>query len=152
MVDAIPTLVWSARPDGTADFFNQRWLEYTGLSLDQASDWGWKVAVHPDDLHNMLGAFQEAVNSGEPFEVEGRFRRHDGEFRRFLVRGNPLLDESGHVAKWFGTNTDLEDRKRAEDALRKSVGCVLATAALMYLGDWAWSLPAALAGAAVALQ
>ena len=120
VVDAIPTLAWSAHSDGSADFFNQRWLEYTGLSLDQALDSGWKVAVHPDDLSNMLGAFQEAVNSGNAFEVEGRFRRHDGEFRRFLIRGNPLLDESGNVAKWFGTNTDLEDRKRAEEALQKS--------------------------------
>ena len=85
-VDAIPTLVWSADSDGSADFFNQHWLEYTGLSLGEALDFGWKVAVHPDDLANMLGAFKDAVSSGKPFEVEGRFRRYDGEFRRFLVR------------------------------------------------------------------
>lgn len=120
LVDAIPALVWSAHADGSADFFNQRWLRYTGLSLDEALGWGWKAVVHPDDLPNMLAAFEQAVRSGQPFEVEGRFRRHDGEFRRFLFRASPLLDESGKVVKWFGTNTDLEDRKSAQDALRKS--------------------------------
>jgi PAS domain S-box-containing protein len=120
VVDTIPGLVWSTRPDGSAEFFNQRWLEYTGLSAEQALDWGWKVAIHPDDLPGMLETFHEALNLGRSFEVEGRFRRWDGEFRWFLFRGNPLLDGSGKVVKWYGTNTDLEDRKRAEDALRDS--------------------------------
>jgi formate hydrogenlyase transcriptional activator len=118
VVDTIPTLAWSARSDGSADFFNQPWLEYTGLSAEQALNWGWKTAVHPDDLARMLETFQEAVNTGRPFEVEGRLRRSDGAFRWFLFRGNPLLDESGRVVKWYGTNTDLEERKRAEQALR----------------------------------
>ena len=118
VVDIIPGLVWSTRPDGSAEFFNQRWLEYTGLSAEQALDWGWKVAIHSDDLPRMLETFHEALNLGRPFEVEGRFRRWDGEFRWFLFRGSPLLDGSGKVVKWYGTNTDLEDRKRAEEALR----------------------------------
>jgi PAS domain S-box-containing protein len=120
VVDTIPTLAWSARSDGSADFFNQRWLDYTGLSAEQALDWGWKTAIHPDDLAPMLKTFQEAVDSGKPFEAEGRFRRSDGAFRWFLFRGNPLLDESGSVLKWYGTNTDLEERKRAEQALRSN--------------------------------
>ena len=120
VVDTIPGLVWSTRPDGSAEFFNQRWLEYTGLSAEQALDWGWKVAIHPDDLPRMLETFHEALNLGRSFDVEGRFRRWDGEFRWFLFRGSPLLDGSGKVVKWYGTNTDLEDRKRAEDALRDS--------------------------------
>src|SRR6267142_1600857 len=120
VVDTIPTLAWSARPDGSADFFNQRWLDYTGLSAEQALDGGWKVAIHPDDLPRILETFREALNSVKPFEVEGRFRRFDGEFRWFLFRGSPLRDRSGKVAKWYGTNTDHEERKRAEDALRKS--------------------------------
>jgi formate hydrogenlyase transcriptional activator len=115
VVDTIPGLVWSTRPDGSAEFFNQRWLEYTGLSPEQALNWGWKVAIHPDDLPRMLEIFHEALNLGRPFEVEGRFRRWDGEFRWFLFRGSPLLDGSGKVVQWFGTNTDLEDRKRTED-------------------------------------
>ena len=120
VVDTIPGLVWSTRPDGSAEFFNQRWLEYTGLSAEQARDWGWKVAIHPDDLPRMLEIFHEALSLGRSFEVEGRFRRWDGEFRWFLFRGSPLLDGSGKVVRWYGTNTDLEDRKRAEDALRVS--------------------------------
>jgi PAS domain S-box-containing protein len=120
VVDTIPGLVWSTRPDGSAEFFNQRWLEYTGLSAERALDWGWKVAIHPDDLPRMLEIFHEALSLRRSFEVEGRFRRSDGEFRWFLFRGSPLLDESGKVIRWYGTNTDLEDRKRAEDALRMS--------------------------------
>jgi len=120
VVDTIPTLAWSAGPDGSADFFNQRWLDYTGLSAKQALGWGWQVAIHPDDLPRILETFREALNSAKPFEVEGRFRRFDGEFRWFLFRASPLCDESGKVVAWYGTNTDIEDRKRAEDALRKS--------------------------------
>ena len=120
VVDTIPTLAWSAGPDGSAEFFNQRWLDYTGLSAKQALDWGWEVAIHPDDRPRMLETFREALHVGKPYEVEGRFRRFDGEFRWFLFRGSPLRDQSGKVAKWYGTNTDLEERKRAEDALRKS--------------------------------
>src|SRR5467141_3419363 len=120
VVDTIPTLAWSADPDGSADFFNQRWLDYTGLSAEQALGSGWQVAIHPDELPRILETFLEALNSVKPYEVEGRFRRFDGEFRWFLFRGSPLRDRSGKVAKWYGTNTDLEERKRAEDALRKS--------------------------------
>ena len=118
VVDTIPTLAWSADPDGSADFFNQRWLDYTGLSAEQALGSGWEVAIHPDDLSRILETFREALNSVKPYEVEGRFRRFDGEFRWFLFRASPLCDESGKVVKWYGTNTDIEDRKRAEDALR----------------------------------
>jgi formate hydrogenlyase transcriptional activator len=120
VVDTIPGLVWSTRPDGSAEFFNQRWLKYTGLSTEQSLDWGWKVAIHPDDLPRMMEAFHKALNLGRSFEVEGCFRRLDGELRWFLFRGSPLLDGSGNVVKWYGTNTDLEERKRAEDALRVS--------------------------------
>ena len=120
VVDTIPTLAWSAGADGSADFFNQRWLDYTGLSAKQALGSGWEVAIHPDDLARILETFREALNSVKPYEVEGRFRRFDGEFHWFLFRGSPLRDRSGKVAKWYGTNTDLEERKRAEDALRKS--------------------------------
>src|SRR6266404_1471836 len=120
VVDTIPTLAWSAGPDGSADFFNQRWLDYTGLSAKQALGSGWEVAIYPDDLPRILETFREALDSVQPFEVEGRFRRFDGEFRWFLFRGSPLRDRSGKVAKWYGTNTDLEERKRAEEALRKS--------------------------------
>src|ERR1700736_1754656 len=120
VVDTIPTLAWSAGPDGSAEFHNQRWLDYTGLSAKQALGSGWEAAIHPDDLPRILETFREALTSVKPYEVEGRFRRFDGEFRWFLFRGSPLRDRSGKVAKWYGTNTDLEERKRADEALRKS--------------------------------
>jgi PAS domain S-box-containing protein len=136
VVDTIPTLAWSAGPDGSADFFNQRWLEYTGLSAKQALGSGWEVAIHPDDLPRILETFREALNSVKPFEVEGRFCRFDGEFRWFLFRGSPLRNRSGKVAKWYGTNTDLEERKRAEDALRASEASLLEAQRLTRSCSW----------------
>ena len=114
MVDTIPTLAWSSRADGSADFFNQRWLEYTGLSTEQACDWGWTVALHPDDLSGLVDHWRSVLASGEPGEMEGRLRRYDGVYRWFLFRATPLFDNDGRVVKWFGTNTDIEDRKHAE--------------------------------------
>jgi PAS domain S-box-containing protein len=117
VVDAIPTLAWSARSDGSADFFNQRWLDYTGLSAEQARDWGWTVALHADDLSGLVDYWRSVLASGEPGEVEGRLRRFDGVYRWFLFRATPSFDDDGRVVKWFGTNTDIEDRKRAEGLL-----------------------------------
>jgi len=117
VVDAIPTLAWSARFDGSADFFNERWLEYTGLSAEQASDWGWTVAIHPEDLNRLVDHWRSALASGEPGEIEGRLRRFDGVYRWFLFRATPSLDNDGRIVKWFGTNTDIEERKRAESLL-----------------------------------
>jgi PAS domain S-box-containing protein len=114
VVDAIPSLAWSARSDGSADFFNQRWLEYTGLSVEQARDWGWTVALHPDDLKGLVDYWRSVLASGQPSEIEGRLRRFDGMYRWFLFRATPSSDNSGKIVKWFGTNTDIEDRKRAE--------------------------------------
>jgi PAS domain S-box-containing protein len=136
VVDTIPTLAWSAGPDGSADFFNQRWLDYTGLSAEQALGSGWQVAIHPDDLPRILETYREALNSVRPYEVEGRFRRSDGEYRWFLFRGSPLRDRSGKVAKWYGTNTDLEERKRAEDALRASEASLLEAQRLTHTCSW----------------
>src|SRR5258707_14714787 len=114
VVDTIPALAWSARSDGSADFFNQRWLDYTGLSAEQARDWGWTVALHSDDLNGLVDYWRSVLASGEPGEIEGRLRRFDGVYRWFLFRATPSLDNDGKVVKWFGTNTDIEDRKRAE--------------------------------------
>src|SRR5580698_5201574 len=116
-VDAIPTLAWSAEADGSADFFNQRWLEYTGLSTEQARDWGWTVALHVEDLNRLVDHWRSALASGEPGEIEGRLRRFDGVYRWFLFRATPSLDNDGRIVKWFGTNTDIEERKRAESLL-----------------------------------
>src|ERR1700677_2448435 len=114
VVDTIPALAWSARADGSADFFNQRWLDYTGLSAEQARDWGWTVAVHPDDLKALVDYWRSVLTSGEPGEIEGRLRQFDGLYRWFLFRATPSFDSDAKIVKWFGTNTDIEDRKRAE--------------------------------------
>jgi PAS domain S-box-containing protein len=117
VVDAIPTLAWSAEADGSTTFFNQRWLDYTGLSAEQARDWGWTVALHPDDLNGLVDYWRSLLASGEQGEVEARLRRFDGVYRWFLFRATPSFDNEGRVANWFGTNTDIEDRKRAEGLL-----------------------------------
>jgi PAS domain S-box-containing protein len=113
-INTIPTLAWSALPDGTVDFLSQRWLDYTGLSPDEALGWGWTAAIHPDDLNSLAAYWQSIMATGEPGEALARFRRSDGEYRWFLFRASAIRDQSGNVIKWYGTNTDIDDRKRAE--------------------------------------
>jgi PAS domain S-box-containing protein len=113
-INTIPTLVWAARPDGSADFFNMRWLDYTGLTLDEARDWGWVAAIHPDDFASLGDTWRTIIASGDPGEAEARLRRSDGEYRWFLFRAEPMRDGSGDIVKWYGTNTDIEERKQAE--------------------------------------
>jgi PAS domain S-box-containing protein len=120
IIDTVPTLAWSASPDGSADFLNRRWLDYTGLSHEEAQGWGWETAIHLDDVKQLLENWQAALASGEPVEAEARMRRFDGAYRWFLFRANPLRDESGKIVKWYGTNADIEDRKRVEEGLRAS--------------------------------
>ena len=119
VVDTIPTLVWRSGPDGVPDFLNQPALDYTGLSLDQAET-GWPRAFHPDDKKGMLAKWSAIRESGMPGGLEARLRRFDGEYRWFLFEAVPLRDESGNIVKWYGSSTDIEDRKRAEEALRES--------------------------------
>ena len=118
IIDTVPALAWSARPDGAADFFNKHYLDFIGLSAEQASDWGWTAAVHPDDLNGLAATWHHILASDAPGEAEARLRRQDGEYRWFLLRANPLRDELGRIVRWYGVNTDIEDRKRAEAELR----------------------------------
>jgi PAS domain S-box-containing protein len=119
VVDTIPALVWRASPDGIPDFLNQPALDYTGLSLDQAET-GWPRAFHPEDKKGMLQKWSAIRESGMPGELEARLRRFDGEYRWFLFRAEPLRDEAGNIVKWYGSSTDIEDRKLVEVALRES--------------------------------
>jgi PAS domain S-box-containing protein len=119
VIDTIPTLVWRAGPDGIPDFLNHQALYYTGLSLDQAAT-GWPRAFHPDDKKGMLQKWSAIRQSGMRGELEARLRRFDGEYRWFLFRAEPLHDEAGNIVKWYGSSTDIEDRKRTEEALRRS--------------------------------
>src|ERR1700722_16649206 len=117
VVDTIPTLAWAARPDGSAEFLNRRWLDYTGLSTEEASDWGWTVALHTEDRDRLMDFWRHLLDSGEAGEIEARLRRYDGDYRWFLFRVEPVRDNHGGILKWYGANTDIEDRKRAEALL-----------------------------------
>jgi PAS domain S-box-containing protein len=116
-VDALPGLVWPALPDGHIDFLNQRWCKYTGLSLEQACGWGWQTAIHPQDLPELLKCWRSILASGEPGEMEARLWRFDGEYRWLLVSSSPLRDAAGKIIKWIGVSNDIDDRRRAEEAL-----------------------------------
>jgi PAS domain S-box-containing protein len=116
-VDAIPTLAWSARPDGSVEFLNRRWLDYTGLSAEEASNWGWTAALHTEDRDRLMDFWRHLLDSGEAGEIESRLRRYDGDYRWFLFRVEPVRDNHGDIFKWYGANTDIEDRKRAEALL-----------------------------------
>jgi PAS domain S-box-containing protein len=117
MLAMIPNLVWRATAEGGAEFFSQRWFEYTGMSFDEAQGGGWTAAFHPDDLEALSARWMEIVASEKPGEVEARFRRFDGEYRWHLFRSVPLFDDDGRLVNWCGTNTDIDDFKRAETFL-----------------------------------
>jgi two-component system cell cycle sensor histidine kinase/response regulator CckA len=120
LVDGLPVLIWTARPDGFVDSCNRRWCEYTGMTREQSLGSGWMAAVHPDDLGTTREAIREAFELGNSYEVEQRLRRHDGTYRWFLVRGSPIRDATGKVLHWDGANVDINERKEAEQALRSS--------------------------------
>ena len=120
VVDTIPALVWSALPDGSVDFVNDRWLQYTGLSRGESLGWGWTATIHPDDVARTIDYWREVLLSGGAAESEERLRRSDGEFRWFLCRYVPVYDDAGKIVKWYGARTDIEDRKRAEETLRRN--------------------------------
>jgi PAS domain S-box-containing protein len=120
VIDTIPTVAWSALPDGSNAYVNKRFVEYSGLSAEQAAGSGWKVATHPDDLQQHLGKWMASVATGELFEHEVRFRRADGQYRWHLCRGVPLRDENENIVKWYGVLTDIEERKQAEFYLAKA--------------------------------
>lgn len=120
IIDAIPTQVWTALPDGSADFQNRTWREFTGLQPEEAHGSRWHRVIHPDDLDAYAGWWENTSIAGEASEAEARFRRADGMYRWMLTRVVPLRDEAGRVLKWYGTNTDIEDLKRAEVELRHS--------------------------------
>jgi PAS domain S-box-containing protein len=118
LADAMPQIVWTATPDGSVDYFNARWYEYTGLAPEASLHEGWRVAVHPDDLGRLSSVRDRRVAEGQVFEAELRVRRRDGAYRWHLVRSLAVPDEAGDLARRFGAATDIDDRKRAEDGLR----------------------------------
>jgi PAS domain S-box-containing protein len=119
VIDTIPPLAWCNLPDGSNEFLNKRWHDYTGLSPEESGGSGWQTVIHPQDLPRMMEKWQEMLTSGEAGEVEARLRRHDGSFRWFLLRAEPLRDETNKIVRWYGTSTDIEDRRQAEQKLRQ---------------------------------
>ena len=123
VVETVPGMVWSALPDGHVDFINRRWQEFTGLTLDETLGWSWEAEApfHPDDFDAYMVKWQASLATGQPFEAEMRIRRAaDGEYRWLFESAVPLRDEQGNILKWYGFVVDIEDRKRAEEALQKA--------------------------------
>jgi PAS domain S-box-containing protein len=141
VTDTIPALVWRAFPDGAVEYFNQRWLAYTGLTLEQARGWGFLDAYHPEDRESVrnrtsLGIRHEA--SANDLITEARLRGVDGKYRWFLGRAVALRDEAGNIVRWFGTTIDIEDRKRAEEALRRNEAYLAEAQRLSVTGSFGW--------------
>src|SRR5229473_1285544 len=138
VIETIPTFAWTALPDGSVDFVNRHWQEYTGLSAERTVGSGWQAAVHAADLKRHAEKWRVSLATGEPFENEVRFRRAaDGEYRWFLSRGVPLRSPGGKIVKWYGISTDIEDSKRAEEALRSSESYLGEAQSLTHTGSCA---------------
>ncbi|GHO56722.1 PAS domain S-box protein [Ktedonobacter robiniae] len=125
LIDAIPQLVWTGRPDGYVDFYNQRWRDYTGLSTEEAQGEGWMQCTHPEDRQRVLQTWQRAVQTGRPYEAEQRLRHGiTGEYRWFLMQATPYTDAQGTILKYVGTCTDIHDKKQAEDEIRVLIDAI----------------------------
>jgi PAS domain S-box-containing protein len=147
VIDTIPAMVWSTLPNGSNTYVNKRFVEYTGSSAEQTAESGWQALIHPDDLERHAGKWMEAVATGKPHESEVRSRRSDGQYRWQLDRGMPLRDEDGNIVKWYGVTTDIEDRKRAEEALQlvssdlqDSKAKLEEAQRIAHVGYWEWDL------------
>ncbi|MGA8036814.1 MAG: PAS domain-containing protein [Candidatus Acidiferrales bacterium] len=137
IIDTVPAQIWTETPDGVVDYVNRRWIDYTGMTLDQAMGSGWNRMVHPDDLERVLKTWRKLVAEGKPREIESRLRRSDGEYRWFLSRVCPLMNRSGHIVGWYGTDTDIHDLKATEETLRRSERYLAEAQRLSQTGSWA---------------
>jgi PAS domain S-box-containing protein len=120
IIDTAPTLIHTALPDGSLDFFNKRWLEYLGVGLKAVQGWNWTEMIHSDDVDELVTEWRRSLKTGAPLEVEARVRGADGLYRWFLHRKCPLHDEQGNIVRWYGSSVDIDDRKRAEEALQQA--------------------------------
>src|ERR1700732_1524907 len=145
LVDSIPALIHTSRPDGYLDYFNKPWLEYLGATLEQVSGWNWTAFIHPEDLDGIVAKWRACLATGEIFEYEPRVRRGDGEYHWMFHRKVPLRDERGNIVKWYGSSLDIEERKTAEEQRRRSAQALqrnefyLAEGQrLSHMGSWAF--------------
>ncbi|RJF74365.1 PAS domain-containing protein [Rhodopseudomonas palustris] len=137
-LDSIPTLAWRTDRMGLAEYLNQRWLDYTGLTLQEACGRQWMSIIHAEDLPRLRREWDEMLAAKRDGEIEARMRRFDGVYRWFLFRANPVRDDGGDVVAWYGTNTDIEDRKRTEIALQRSQLYLAEAQALSKTASFAW--------------
>ncbi len=122
LANAMPQMVWTARPDGYLDYYNDRWYEYTGLPREVGGDESWKSILHPDDVQKCLDTWYTSVRSGSSYEIEYRLKdQKSGRYRWHLGRALPVKDDAGTIVRWIGTCTDIEDQKRAEGILRHDI-------------------------------
>jgi PAS domain S-box-containing protein len=140
VIDTIPAYAWSARPDGSVDFINRPFLEFTGHSAEDILGWGWSSLIHPDDLTKYVSEWRAAIARGQAMESEARVRRIDGSYRWLLIRNVPLCDERGNIVNWYGTSIDIEERRQAEDALRQSEAFLSEAQRLSKTGSFSWSV------------
>src|SRR6266850_2184987 len=131
-LDTIPAMVHSAQPDGSCDYFNQRWLDYLGVSLDDIKGWKWTSRIHPEDADAFVQKFRSSIRVGEPFEAKARVRRRDGVYRWMLHRKVPLRDEHGKTIKWYGSSIDIDELKRSEFYLAEGQR-------LSHVGSWTFN-------------
>ena len=117
LIETMPQIVWITRPDGWHTHFNQQWMEFTGLTLEESLGFGWNPPFHPDDRERAAQLWEQATSSGEPYQIEYRLRRADGVYHWMLGRAMPLRDADGRIVKWFGTCTDIEELKQAQALL-----------------------------------
>ena len=140
LVDSIPALIHTARPDGYLDYFNKRWLEYFGATLEQVSGWNWTAFIHPEDVEGIVARWRACLASGEIFEYETRVRRADGEYRWMFHCKVPLRDGRGNIVKWYGSSLDIDGRKTAEAAVRRSEAYLAEAQRLSHTGSFGWKL------------
>jgi PAS domain S-box-containing protein len=120
LAEAMPQIVWATRPDGWNIYFNQQWVDYTGMTMEESYGHGWNTPFHPDDKQRAWDAWQRATQHNDRYSLECRLRRADGVYRWWLIRGEPMRGANGEILKWFGTCTDIEEIKNAEAALREA--------------------------------
>src|SRR5712692_4792710 len=145
LVDSIPALIHTARPDGYLDYFNKPWLEYLGVTLDKVAGWNWTAFVHPADVEGILTKWRACLATGDIFEYETRVRRANGEYRWMFHRKVPLRDANGNIVKWYGSSLDIDERKTAEEQLcrnaeelQRSEFYLAEGQRLAHMGSWAF--------------
>jgi PAS domain S-box-containing protein len=152
LLDALPTMAWLAGPVGAAAYFNQRWREYTGLSVEQATGWAWTSALHPEDLNAELAVLEGAFATRQTLEHEHRLRRADGEYRWFQLRARRSSDEPDGVPRWYCVETDIHDTRSAEAALRRMDDYKIEMQRLTRSGGWRYDLATDLVESSPAIQ